>query len=457
MSVAGKIYSWAELSKHNTDTDCWVAVNGKVYDITNWINKHPGGRDVLLYAAGRDVTNLFESYHPFTEKPAQIIEKYQVGVLSSTEFPKYVSKSKFYDTLRERVGSYFKQTGQDPQGSIGLYTRMFSVNVAFIICYLVSLYTTTNFMLCVVMALITGFSQALMAMHTLHDASHSAVGHNPLMWKIYLGWFEFLTGSSYYAWIHQHVLGHHLYTNVRGADPDVGDGEIDFRIITPYQTRMWYHKYQHIYAPILYGLYAIKVRLQDWETMFKRINGNIRVSAPQRFDFAAWGLGKFSYLFFRIYLPLHYHSVASLAVYIVLCELVTGWYLTFNFQVSHIAEDLKFKATPSKNEEQIVVDEDWAVWQVLTTQDYSHGSLLATFLSGALNYQVVHHLFPSVSQDHLAQLVPIVKQVCQEYNIKYTILPSFYDAFVSHISYIYRMGNDPDYVKQPIHNNKKSN
>lgn len=45
-----------------------------------------------------------------------------------------------------------------------------------------------------------------------------------------------------------------------------------------------------------------------------------------------------------------------------------------------------------------MIDMDWAKLQVMTTIDYAHGSWLTTFLSGALNHQVVHHLFPNISQ-----------------------------------------------------------
>lgn len=56
-------YSLASVAKHNTPEDCWVIVRGKVYDVTPWVPKHPGG--ALIYInAGKDCTQLFDSYHP---------------------------------------------------------------------------------------------------------------------------------------------------------------------------------------------------------------------------------------------------------------------------------------------------------------------------------------------------------------------------------------------------------
>jgi cytochrome b involved in lipid metabolism len=58
-------FTWQELSKLNERHNVHVAVRGKVYDVSSFIEKHPGGVDQLLLGAGRDVTILFESYHNF--------------------------------------------------------------------------------------------------------------------------------------------------------------------------------------------------------------------------------------------------------------------------------------------------------------------------------------------------------------------------------------------------------
>ncbi len=44
--------SESALSNHNTETDCWVAYKGKVYDITSWLQKHPGGVNAILPYCG---------------------------------------------------------------------------------------------------------------------------------------------------------------------------------------------------------------------------------------------------------------------------------------------------------------------------------------------------------------------------------------------------------------------
>jgi len=52
-----------ELAKHNTDSDCWVAVGDKVYDLTDFLNEHPAGPDSILELAGKDGTEAFDAIH----------------------------------------------------------------------------------------------------------------------------------------------------------------------------------------------------------------------------------------------------------------------------------------------------------------------------------------------------------------------------------------------------------
>jgi len=53
----------AELAKHNTKEDCWLAINGKVFNVTPYVNYHPGGADKLMEGAGIDATEIFNDIH----------------------------------------------------------------------------------------------------------------------------------------------------------------------------------------------------------------------------------------------------------------------------------------------------------------------------------------------------------------------------------------------------------
>ncbi|POS71899.1 cytochrome b2 [Diaporthe helianthi] len=55
--------SATELGKHNTRENCWVAVHSKVWDLTNFIDEHPGGAKILLSVAGKNATSEFDQVH----------------------------------------------------------------------------------------------------------------------------------------------------------------------------------------------------------------------------------------------------------------------------------------------------------------------------------------------------------------------------------------------------------
>ena len=78
-----KTYTMEEISKHNSKESCWTVIRGEVYDLTNWIDKHPGGADKILKICGKDGTDLFVKQHGGKEKPEKILESFEIGVLKS--------------------------------------------------------------------------------------------------------------------------------------------------------------------------------------------------------------------------------------------------------------------------------------------------------------------------------------------------------------------------------------
>lgn len=58
-------YSLEEIRRHNTEADCWVIIDKKVYDVTKWLKHHPGGILPLVYSSGEDCSSVFKAFHPF--------------------------------------------------------------------------------------------------------------------------------------------------------------------------------------------------------------------------------------------------------------------------------------------------------------------------------------------------------------------------------------------------------
>ncbi|XP_026190735.1 uncharacterized protein LOC34618083 [Cyclospora cayetanensis] len=71
-----------ELSAHHSRSDCWVALEGVVYDISSYLRFHPGGSQVLLGVAGREAYSEFVKYHPWVNYRF-ILENCRVGILTT--------------------------------------------------------------------------------------------------------------------------------------------------------------------------------------------------------------------------------------------------------------------------------------------------------------------------------------------------------------------------------------
>jgi cytochrome b involved in lipid metabolism len=75
-------YTLAQVGEHGVEGNCWSAINGQVYDLGAWINKHPGGDRAILSICGKDGSAAFNGQHGGDKKPERVLAGFEIGVLA---------------------------------------------------------------------------------------------------------------------------------------------------------------------------------------------------------------------------------------------------------------------------------------------------------------------------------------------------------------------------------------
>ncbi len=60
-SQSSKTFSLDEVASHSNRNDCWLIISGKVYDVTSFINEHPGGAAQIISSCGKEATTQFQT------------------------------------------------------------------------------------------------------------------------------------------------------------------------------------------------------------------------------------------------------------------------------------------------------------------------------------------------------------------------------------------------------------
>jgi len=250
-----------------------------------------------------------------------------------------------------------------------------------------------------------------------HDACHHGLTPNR-KWNNFLGYFfgTFLCGFSLHWWKDRHNT-HHAITNVLDADPDVDNlplfiwSEHDLprafvwngitRAILPYQ-----HYYFVPWTTTLKLIWCLQSVLFIKQTELQN-KAYLKSILVERLTIGA-------HYVFLLAVLLMTPSVGAAILFFIISEFIGGAAIALVVFMNHY----------SCEQIQKEVDADFLTLQLNGTININPGIFMDWF-AGGLNYQIEHHLFPTMPRHNLPKLKPIVEDFCKENNLPYISLSYF--------------------------------
>ncbi|KAL1938551.1 hypothetical protein VTO73DRAFT_11574 [Trametes versicolor] len=98
-----RVLTSSEVSAHATRESCWIIVHGKVYDVTDFLDEHPGGSKIILKYAGKDATEAYEPIHPPDAITTNLAPEKQLGLIDQSTLVKVVKEVTDEDRRRQAL------------------------------------------------------------------------------------------------------------------------------------------------------------------------------------------------------------------------------------------------------------------------------------------------------------------------------------------------------------------
>eukprot|EP00095_Tigriopus_kingsejongensis_P004718 snap_masked-scaffold763_size101323-processed-gene-0.12 protein:Tk04718 transcript:snap_masked-scaffold763_size101323-processed-gene-0.12-mRNA-1 annotation:"delta-6 desaturase-like protein" len=388
-----------KLISHVTSVDGWLAfkrdfdgidpklwrIHDDLYDLSDFVDKHPGGRTWIEDTQGTDITEAFEVAHVFGDNLDRILRKYHVRPASGSNprrSPYTFHPEGFYNTLKKRVQTVLREVGTGPtQSMLVLQDLLMATTVGLIV--LVGLYPCGPILL--LTALVLGLNCSC-----AHNFFHQRDN-----FRMYFG---DISGAQSRIWRVSHMLSHHLHTN---SPIDVESTSfLPFINWFPVHDKSWP---QRLISPLAYGLiYFIVFPLN--------LSRNVRDVVT--------GVTKFRPEYVLPWVPLIFwisvgHGLIWGLVEWTVMHGVAGLWVIFSSLVATHHHPTVFHGgdVPSK-------DRDWGICQMDATRDVDkHGNLF--LVATSFGDHLLHHLFPTVDHSKLHLLYPSLNQTMKEFGIQY--------------------------------------
>lgn len=346
----------------------------------------------------------------------------------------------FSITLNKRVNEYLKTKKNGRYGNINMVMKTIFMFCLYFVPYFLYLFgVIPELWFFYLMVSIMGLGKAGIGLSVMHDANHGAYSRKRWVNEV-IGNSLNLIGGNSTNWKIQHNVNHHTYTNVSGMDEDISNkgGILRFN---PYEERRKIHKYQYIYAWLLYGLMTFYWIVFKDAFQLKDYSKNGQLSKQTSSETRSWVwlfVCKIFYYAYSVVLPILFSPFAwwHILIGFFVMHYVAGFTLSIIFQPAHVMEENTFEDGAKLD----TIEENWTVHQLKTTCNFATRNVIFTWLVGGLNHQIEHHLFPNVCHVHYRSISKIVKKTAEEYKIPYHSHKTFFSALASHTRLLYSLG-----------------
>lgn len=424
-----------EVARHDgRDGTYWLELRGEVYDVTEFVPRHPGGSLVEL-GAGRHATTLFESYHPGPAlgRARRVLGKKakHVGTLPPAEQEPYGDPA-FFEAVRERVDALLRERG------LTYHSGSWLVAVESVVLVLLFLGAwawrlADGSMLAAVLG---GLVMARLGF-AMHSGNHAAVARRSRA-NAAVGTLMDLVGGSSTVWQATHQVSHHGKPNVSGYD---NDAEIGFPLLRfhPALPRRPLHRIQTVGLAIGMSLGLVKWVTSDITHLVRGRASNVSIHVSR----AAWIkviVFKSLWTVMHVVLPIALLGplVGLLGTFVMMA--IAAYYMEGIFIVNHLQRGL----VP-------IPGAHWAEQQVQGTANWGSAKRWTNWISGGLNHQIEHHLFPSMAIHLYPVISPVVRRTCEEFGLRYRDYPGFWIAMADCMRYLHELGRPvPERDSEPL-------
>jgi linoleoyl-CoA desaturase len=285
--------------------------------------------------------------------------------------------------------------------------------------------------------LVAGFGFAGIGFNVSHDAIHGATSTDKRVNDLFSWTFDAI-GVSSATWRIAHNLLHHTYTNVPGTDTDIEPGPV--LRFHPMAKHYPWQRVQAVYAWVLYTLTSLLWVYQKDFSQALLPHPRTGERMPAR-EWAKLLVGKVMHVALFLALPLKFSPQATSTVVLgyFLLHGLAGFILAVVFQLAHVVQGVRYISADDGGR----FPRGWMEHELLTTANFGK-SKLCTFITGGLDHQIEHHLFPLICHVHYPALSPIVQQCAHDHGLPYLHSGTFLQAVGSHARMLHRLGNNGD-------------